>query len=242
VKRLNGMDALLLYSETPNLHTHTLKVAVVDAARYPGEFSYELFRRTFGERLPLLDPLRYELVDIPWRLHHPMWLEDCDVDLDYHLRRVDVPAPGGRRELDEVIGKVASTPLDRRRPLWEFYFAEGMADQKFALIGKIHHALADGVASANLLASAMDPEGPAQVVPTNVGNCGRLGETTHSKSQRCQGCSKTQLRDFGECSSAHGNASRNQTWPTPCRRRRRSSTMWCRRREDLRRRHSPSPR
>jgi diacylglycerol O-acyltransferase / wax synthase len=171
VKRLNGMDALLLYSETPNLHTHTLKVAVVDAARYPGEFSYELFRRTFGERLPLLDPLRYQLVDIPWRLHHPMWLEDSDVDFDYHLRRVDVPAPGGRRELDEVIGQVASTPLDRRRPLWEFYFAEGMADQKFALIGKIHHALADGVASANLLAKAMDPVQPARAGPTRIGNC-----------------------------------------------------------------------
>lgn len=171
MKRLNGMDALLLYSETPNLHTHTLKIAVVDAARYPGEFSYELFRRTFGERLPLLDPLRYQLVDIPWRLHHPMWLEDCDVDFDYHLRRVDVPAPGGRRELDEVIGRVASTPLDRHRPLWEFYFAEGLADQKFALIGKVHHALADGVASANLLARAMDPEDIGQVTPARVDNC-----------------------------------------------------------------------
>jgi diacylglycerol O-acyltransferase / wax synthase len=171
VKRLNGMDALLLYSETPNLHTHTLKVAVVDASGYPGEFSYELFRRTFRERLPLLDPLRYQLVDIPWRLHHPMWLENCDVDIDYHLRRVDVPAPGGRRELDEVIGQVASTPLDRRRPLWEFYFAEGMADQKFALIGKVHHALADGVASANLLARAMDPEEGVQVVPAIVDDC-----------------------------------------------------------------------
>jgi len=170
VKRLNGMDALLLYSETPNLHTHTLKVAVVDAAQYPGEFSYELFRRTFRERLPLLDPLRYLLVDIPWRLHHPMWLENCDVDLDYHLRRVDVPAPGGRRELDEVVGQVASTALDRRRPLWEFYFAEGIADQKFALIGKVHHALADGVASANLLARAMDPAKSAQVVTASAGN------------------------------------------------------------------------
>ncbi|MBV8860338.1 MAG: wax ester/triacylglycerol synthase family O-acyltransferase [Mycobacterium sp.] len=171
MKRLNGMDALLLYSETPNLHTHTLKVAVVDSSDYSGEFNFELVRRTFRERLPLLDPFRYQLVDIPWRLHHPMWLEDCDVDLDYHLRRVQVPAPGGRRELDEIIAQVASTPLDRRRPLWEFHFAEGMADQKFALIGKVHHALADGVASANLLANAMDPKEPMRVRPTSVGNC-----------------------------------------------------------------------
>ncbi len=162
MKRLNGMDALLLYSETPNLHTHTLKVAVIDTTDYSGEFNFELVRRTFRERLPLLDPFRYQLVDIPWRLHHPMWLENCDVDLDYHLRRAEVSAPGGRRELDQVIGQVASTPLDRSRPLWEFHFAEGMADQKVALIGKIHHALADGVASANLLASAMDPKEPVR--------------------------------------------------------------------------------
>jgi diacylglycerol O-acyltransferase / wax synthase len=162
VKRLNGMDAMLLYSETPNLHTHTLKVAVVDGAHYDGEFTFELFRHTLQRRLHLLDPLRYRLVGIPWRLHRPMWLENCEVDLDYHLRRVQVPAPGGRRELDQVIGQVASTPLDRSRPLWEFHFAEGIADQRFALIGKIHHALADGVASANLLARAMDLDGPVQ--------------------------------------------------------------------------------
>ncbi len=158
MKRLNGMDAMLLYSETPNLHTHTLKVAVIDAADFDGEFNYEVFRHHVRRRLHLLDPLRYKLVDIPWRLHHPMWLEDCEVDLDYHVRRVQVPAPGGRRELDQVIGEVASTPLDRSRPLWEFHFAEGLAGGRFALIGKVHHALADGVASVNLLARAMDLE------------------------------------------------------------------------------------
>ncbi len=91
-----------------------------------------------------------------------MWMQDCPVDLDYHLRRVRVPAPGGRRELDQVIGEIASTPLDRTRPLWEFHFAEGMAEDRFALIGKVHHTLADGVASANLLARLMDLAGSAQ--------------------------------------------------------------------------------
>lgn len=150
------MDAMLLYSETPNLHTHTLKVAIINAAEFDGEFTFDHFRRTIARRLHLLDPLRYRLVDIPGKLHHPMWLEDCPVDLDYHLRRVSVPNPGGRRELDQVIGRIASTPLDRSRPLWEFHFAEGMADDRFALIGKVHHTLADGVASANLLARLMD--------------------------------------------------------------------------------------
>ena len=171
MKRLNGMDAMLLYSETPNLHTHTLKVAVVDGAGREGDFTVDVFRRTLLRRLHLLDPLRYKLVDIPWRIHHPMWLENCDVDLDYHLRRVRVPAPGGRRELDEVIGTVASTPLDRSRPLWEFHFAEGMAEHRCAIIGKIHHALADGVASANLLGRLMDLDGPRQDECDNDTTC-----------------------------------------------------------------------
>jgi len=142
VKRLNGMDAMLLYSETPNLHTHTLKVAIVDAADFDGEFSFDVFRRTLLRRLHRLDPLRYKLIDIPWRLHHPMWLENCEVDLDYHLRRVQVPAPGGRRELDEVIGNIASTPLDRTRPLWEFHFAKGFLVSRYgddALLRSGHH-------------------------------------------------------------------------------------------------------
>ena len=162
MKRLNGMDAMLLYSETPNLHTHTLKVVIVDVADFDGEFNFDLFRQTVQRRLHLLDPLRYKLVEIPFRLHHPMWLQNCGIDFDYHLRRVRVPSPGRRRELDQVIGEIASTPLDRSRPLWEFHFAEGMADDRFALIGKVHHALADGVASANLLARLMDLTGSPQ--------------------------------------------------------------------------------
>lgn len=171
VKRLNGMDAMLLYSETPSLHTHTLKVAIIDAAAYDVEFSFDVFRHTLRRRLHRLEPLRYKLIDIPWRLHHPMWLQNCEVDLDYHLRRVQVPAPGGRRELDEVIGQIAGIPLDRDRPLWEFHFAEGMADHKFAIIGKMHHALADGVASANLLARLMDLTGPVQDERDNDTTC-----------------------------------------------------------------------
>ncbi|MDT5092563.1 MAG: diacylglycerol O-acyltransferase / wax synthase [Mycobacterium sp.] len=162
MRRLNGMDAMLLYSETPNLHTHTLKVGIINAADFDGEYTFDVFRETVARRLHLLDPLRYKLVDIPWRLHHPMWMENCDVDLDYHLRRVLIPAPGGRRELDQIIGQIASTPLDRSRPLWEFHFAEGMAENRFALIGKVHHTLADGMASANLLARLMDLVGSEQ--------------------------------------------------------------------------------
>jgi diacylglycerol O-acyltransferase / wax synthase len=155
VKRLGGWDAVLLYNETPNLHQHTLKIAIVDASESDG-FGYDRFRQTLARRLHLLEPLRYQLVDIPRRLHRAMWLENCDVDLDHHVRRVQIRPPGGHRELDAAIGEIASTALDRTKPLWEFHFVEGMADNRFAIIGKVHHALADGVASANLLARALE--------------------------------------------------------------------------------------
>ncbi len=161
MKRLGGWDAMLLYSETPNLHMHTLKVAVIDTADFEGDFSFDLFRRTLRKHMHMLEPLRYQLVDIPLKLHRPMWLEKCEIDLDYHVRQVHVADPGGRRELDELISEIASTPLDRSRPLWEFHFVEGMADDRFAVIAKVHHALADGVASGNLMSRAMDLQGSA---------------------------------------------------------------------------------
>src|SRR6476659_2563512 len=136
---------------------HTLKLAVIDLSELKGrQFGIDEFRQVIHSRLYKLDPFRYELVDIPFKFHHPMWRENCEVDLDYHVRPYRVDAPGGRRELDNAVGKVASTPLDRSKPLWEMYFIEGLANGRIAVLGKIHHALADGVASANLLARGMD--------------------------------------------------------------------------------------
>jgi diacylglycerol O-acyltransferase len=90
-----------------------------------------------------------------------MWVVNDDIDFDYHVRQARVPAPGGRRELDQLIGEIASTPLDRSRPLWEMYVAEGLADNRIAIIHKVHHVLADGVASANQMAKAMAPYEPS---------------------------------------------------------------------------------
>jgi diacylglycerol O-acyltransferase / wax synthase len=157
VKRLRGWDAVLLYSETPNVHMHTLKLAVIELDDLGGRtFGVADFRKVLHGRLYKLDPFRYQLVDIPWKFHHPMWRENCEVDLDYHVRSYRVDSPGGRRQLDEAVGRIASTPLDRSRPLWEMYLIEGLAGGRIAVLGKIHHALADGVASANLLARGMD--------------------------------------------------------------------------------------
>ena len=150
----------MLYSETPEIHMHTLKIGVLDVSGVDG-YNFDMFRRVAYPRLFALAPLRYQLVDIPLKLHHPMWVQNRDIDLDYHLRRATVPAPGGRRELDELIGAIAGTPLNRSRPMWELYVVEGLAENRIAIIHKVHHVLADGVASANQMAKAMQSEAPA---------------------------------------------------------------------------------
>ena len=156
MKRLSGWDAVLLYSEAPNVHMHTIKVAVIELDAASRGFTIAAFRQVIAGRMDKLVPLGYQLIDVPYKFHHPMWRENCEVDFDYHIRPWQLPAPGGRRELDEAIGQIASTPLDRSHPLWEMYFVEGLADDRIAVVLKIHHALADGVASANLMAHGMD--------------------------------------------------------------------------------------
>jgi WS/DGAT/MGAT family acyltransferase len=160
VKRLNGVDALMLYSETPEIHMHTLKVGVLDVSGVPGGYSRDLVRAVAAPRLQALPPLRRQLVEIPGRVHHPMWVENATIDFDYHLRHVEIAAPGGRRELDELIGRIASTPLDRSKPLWEMYIVEGLVGDRIAIVHKVHHVLADGVASANQMSRAISAEGP----------------------------------------------------------------------------------
>jgi diacylglycerol O-acyltransferase len=156
VKRLTGWDAMLLYNETPNVHMHTIKAGIIDVRGFEGTPDIAAFREILHHRLHKLDPMRFQLVDIPFKFHHPMWREHVDIDLEYHVRPLRLPSPGGRREFDEAIGEIASTPLDRSKPLWVMYFVEGLADGNVGVINKVHHALADGVASGNLIARAMD--------------------------------------------------------------------------------------
>lgn len=154
MKRLTGLDAGFLYMETPSLHMHTLKMAVFDPP--PGyEPTFEEMRETIGRRLALLPPLRRRMVEVPLRLHHPVWIEDPDFDLDYHVRRVVLPSPGTRRQLDEAVGDIAGLALDRNRPLWRLHIFEGLEDGSTAALVKVHHAVADGVAASFLLANAL---------------------------------------------------------------------------------------
>ena len=147
----------MLYSETQEIHMHTLKIGVIDVSGVGG---YD-FDDSGAWRIPGCMRWRRSATSSStshsnW--HHPMWVQNSDIDLDYHLRRVTVPTPGGRRELDELIGTIASTPLDRSHPLWEMYVVDGLAENRIAIVHKVHHVLADGVASANQMAKAMQSE------------------------------------------------------------------------------------
>ena len=105
MKRLSGWDAVLLYSEAPNVHMHTLKVAVIELDDDRRDFDIDAFRRVIHSRLYKLEPFCYQLVDIPLELHHPMRRGNCGVNLTYGVRSWRMPAPGGGRELDEAIGE-----------------------------------------------------------------------------------------------------------------------------------------
>jgi diacylglycerol O-acyltransferase len=153
LERLTGLDAGFLYMETPTLHMHTLKISVVDPSGVPGGYTFNRFRDALDERLHLLPPFRRRIVEVPLRIHHPVWVEDPDFDLSNHVRRVGCPAPGGMHEFAELVSDIASRQLPRHRPLWEIWVVENLEGGKIAFVAKIHHCVADGIAAASLLAN-----------------------------------------------------------------------------------------
>ena len=112
-----------------------------------------------------LPPFRWKLVFTPLGLHHPTWINDPGFDLDWHVRRVAVPTPGGPRELCDLISEIASRPLDRTRPLWELWMVEGLEGGQVAAVAKVHHAVADGISSAELLNEYHDNEPNLETEP-----------------------------------------------------------------------------
>ena len=163
MQRLSGQDAYFLYKETPTVHQHTLKVAV--CVTPTPEVAFEQLAKDVGKHLHLLPALRRRVVRVPFDFHHPVWIEDPDFDLDFHLRRVGAPRPGGPRELDEVVAEIASHPLDRAHPLWELWLVEGLAGGRIAFVFKVHHCVADGVAAAAMIEASAARSAEAEPPP-----------------------------------------------------------------------------
>jgi diacylglycerol O-acyltransferase len=164
MEQLTGLDATFLYMETPSLHMHISMVAVLDPSTVPGGYSYQKLRDLVGARLALAPVFRRRLVEVPFRLGHPYWIDDQSFDLDFHMHRAALPSPGGAEELAQFVGDVCSRQLDRSKPLWEMHIVEGLEHGRVAMVSKIHHSTIDGVSGAELLAQLFDLE-PAPALP-----------------------------------------------------------------------------
>jgi len=157
-ERLSGLDASFLYMETPTMHMHVAMTAVFDPSTVPGGYSFRRLRQLINRRLPLAPVFRRRLVEVPFRLGHPIWVDDPNFDIDNHLRRAALPRPGGMRELAEFAADIDSHQLHRDRPLWEMWLVEGLEGGKIALVAKMHHSTVDGVSGAELLGILFDLE------------------------------------------------------------------------------------
>jgi diacylglycerol O-acyltransferase len=155
MQRLNGLDAGMVYAETDAWHMHAGALFVVD--RPPGNPA-QVLADLLRARMHLLTPLRRLLVEPPLHLGLPVWIDVPEVDVDEHIHRVGVPAPGGPREVADLAGQLFSTKLDRDRPPWEFWVLEGLEDDRIAFLLKIHHSLVDGVRAARLYEVLFDLE------------------------------------------------------------------------------------
>jgi diacylglycerol O-acyltransferase len=167
MKQLSGLDATFLYMETPSQFGHVSSVSVYERPADPSYDPLSAWRTQIDRRLHLLEPLRRKLVNVPFGLDHPFWIEDPDFDLDFHVRHTAVPPPGNDDQLSELVARIIGRPLDRTRPLWETYVIEGLADDRFAVLTKVHHATIDGASGAELLTLMLDssPEGDEVVGP-----------------------------------------------------------------------------
>jgi diacylglycerol O-acyltransferase len=144
VRRLNGEDNGFFHMDLPNQPMTTMSVAVL---RAPEPLSLADLRDHVAGRLDELPSFRWRVLRVPGGVHHPVAYRDPEFDLDFHLREVTLPAPGGFDELDAVVCDLAARRLDRRHPLWQLHLVHGLDGGRQALVTRTHHALMDGVAA-----------------------------------------------------------------------------------------------
>ena len=166
MRQLTSLDAQFLGVESGRTYGHVGSICIYDPRTSPrGELTVDDLCRMVGERLHLLPPFRWRLVDVPLGLDLPYWIEDPDFDLDFHIRESAVPPPGDDRRLAETVSRIFARPLDRAHPLWELYLIHGLPEGRVALLTKVHHAVVDGVSGNEILTVLLDREPEGREIP-----------------------------------------------------------------------------
>ena len=163
MERMTGIDPMFIYSDTPETPMEVAYACVFDPSTTEDGYSFERVRALLEERIPEMAPFRRRLMPVPLGLDHPRWVDDPDFDIVNHLHRVALPAPGGEAEFAQMVSAVMGRPLIAGQPPWEMHVIEELAGGMVGLIAKVHHAVIDGVAGAQLFAQLLDltPEGRA---------------------------------------------------------------------------------
>jgi diacylglycerol O-acyltransferase / wax synthase len=149
---LSPLDASFLDVEDAVSHMHIGSVGVFEGPPP----AYEALRAAVREKLVLVPRYRQIVRFVALRAGRPVWVDDPHFNLEYHLRHTALPTPGGEQELRRLVGRVMSQQLDRAKPLWEMWVAEGLEEGRWALISKTHHCMVDGVSGTDLLSVMLD--------------------------------------------------------------------------------------
>src|ERR687891_225795 len=158
MRQLPPLDAHFLAIETSRTYGHVGGLAVYDPSTAPGgRLDIPELCALVAERLHLLPPFRWKLVQVPLGLDLPYWTVDEDFDIDFHVRESAVPPPGDDGQLAGTVARIFARPLDRSRPLWELYLIHGLAGGRVALLTKVHHSVVDGVSGSEILTVLLDP-------------------------------------------------------------------------------------
>jgi diacylglycerol O-acyltransferase len=161
MQTMSPLDASFLHIEDAVTHMHIGSVGIFEG---PPPGPAEVVEAIAG-RLALVPRYRQKVRFVPLALGRPAWVDDPHFTLDYHVRRTALPSPGGDEELRNLVGRVMSQQLDRAKPLWELWAAEGLDEGRWALISKTHHCMVDGVSATDLLSVLLDSERETTPVP-----------------------------------------------------------------------------
>lgn len=150
VDRVRPRDLMFLAEESANAPAQNATIEIFDPGEGTEALDYQRLMSLIQDRLEFVPRYRQRLQSVPGHLANPLWVDDEDFDLGFHVRRSALPRPGTHAQLLELVSRIVSRPLDRARPLWEVYLVEGLEGGRVALLSKTHQALVDGVHTVDL--------------------------------------------------------------------------------------------